>query len=716
MIKSYDINNIINNNIEDNNNINDIIINYIENYLNLGIKIIIPSFIDEYKFNRYKNTYLHNFQLIDDIKLLINNYLIEKRNNIRQLIKINNFNISGLIVLLNDFINKLNYIDNLFFNKIKDYGIDKLVSLILSDTILITYYNNNIDLIFNNYSDDLEQLFINVKNISICNDNIIINFYNIFNIIISNNISYSELPLSNNLLLINNIKEIINYIDKYYNYFVNIKCINSYKILSFNNHTNNVIIHILNLTINKLLDLLINLFKNNNFYEIKFIFDQYNLSINKYMIFNEILKDKFIILYTEIITFLNKLKINPPLSQHDNNDKFSGNCLDILLLIINIDNIILIHNYKNLLTKVITHSLLSRDIEQNIEYLNYIIIKLKNSNDSDINKIINIIIKQLCDYNNCELVINKYYEYLIKRLMCNFINNSNKEEYYNKEQFIINMFLIYNYNIKKYIYKINKVLNDFNSSIENNNNFLINNSYLNNKLNILTTSYNCWDINQNEGSIDHILLEKINNNKLKLTNLLYNYSNYYNSKYEYKKKLHWFPHFGSIDITFNNKNIKMLPIQFMILELFDNNVKNNYNDIINNPIFSNYSNKFKDDIISSLIISKLLINNNNILYITSSNDFEIDLINIFFNTLEYSIIWEEKRQEQFVSEREDIIKANINELIKHNKLNLTELYNKLKNNIKLFNINNEEYNECINYMIKYNYIINNNNIISKIYY
>ena len=703
MIKSHDINNIIINNNIDNNDINNIIINYLENYLNLGIKIIIPSFIDEYLW--FINT--NNKSLIEDIKILITNYIIQKRNNMRQLIKTNNFNITGLNILLNDNINKINYINNIFYNNIYNYGIDQIVSLILTDNILILYLTNKINLNFemplNELSNELDKLFTIVKNISIDNNQYktINNFYNIFNNIICNNISYTELPLSQNLVLINNIKELINYLNNYYNFFQSIKSISM---------NNNVIIFILNLTINKLVELLTNIFKNNNFNEIKFIFDQYNIEISRYIVFDGIY-DIYNSLYSEIITFINKLKIN---NDYDMNNKYSGNCLDILLLVNKFDNIIYTSNYKNLLYQVITKSLLTKDININIEYLNYIIIKYNNLDNNYISKSINIIIKQLCDNNNMEIIVNKYYELLLKRLMTNFIHQINKEEYYNKEKLIINMFINYNHHIKKYIYKINSVLNDYYYSI--NNNQLIDNSYFKNKLNILTTSYNCWDINQNEGMIDHLILENINNNKLKLTNTLLTYSNNYNSINEYKKKLYWYPHFGCVEIIFNNKNIKLLPIQFMILELFDYNVKNNYNDIINNPIFTNYSNKFKDDIISSLIISKLLINDNNILNITTSDDFDTDLINIFFNILEYSIIWEEKRQEHFISEKEDIIKTNINEIIKHEKLNLTDLFNKLKNKIKLFTINNDQYNECINYMIKYNYININDNIIYKIYY
>jgi hypothetical protein len=298
--------------------------------------------------------------------------------------------------------------------------------------------------------------------------------------------------------------------------------------------------------------------------------------------------------------------------------------------------------------------------------------------------------------------------------MYNFIHYNNNINYYDNEYYIINnILLIKNNAIKKYIYKMYKVLNDFNNSIHENLLFINNNLNYKNKLNILTISYNTWDINQNEGLIDFNILK--NNNYSNLTNLLLNYNNHYKNNNN-NKNIYWFPHFGSIDITFNDKNIKLLPIQFLILELFDNNKENNYDDIINNPIFTNYSDKFKNDILSSLIISKLLINTNKKLNITKNNDFSTDLINVFFTTSDYAIIWERKREEQFISEKEDIIKTNINELVKQFKLNKEELFNKLKEKIKLFDINIEQYEKCLDYMLKFNYLHIHNNIIIKIYY
>jgi hypothetical protein len=700
---------MIDNNIDNINNINEIILNYLENYLNSGIKIIIPSFIDEYL---WLNNNLIDESLIIDIKKLINTFLIKKRNNIRELIKKNNFEISGLISLINDFSKKIKYISNIFnnFNTILNNGIKDLNDILLSDNNLILLINNKIKLNYienNNISNDLNKLYNIIYKLSNYYKIILNNFNNILSIIISNNINYAELPINKNLQIINNIHELFNYINYYYKFLYSIFNISD-------NIVHDNILIVLDLTLCKLLELLKNAFEINNFNEMKFIFTNYLSEINKYINFNENNENYYILLYNEIIIFVNKLKIN---NNNFSNDKYSGNCVDILLFLNKINKILYLSKYKNMLKNIINNNILTINMNLNIEYIDYIIINYINidfKNCYDITLCINNIIENICSNFNLIDIINKYYDLLLKRLMYNFINKNHNIYYYDNEQHIIKLLLLLKNNlIKKYLYKIDKVLNDFNDSINDNTLFINNNLNYKDKLYILTISYNSWDINQNEGLIDYDILK--NNNNSNLTNILLDYNNFYKNKNN-NKNIYWFPHFGFIDITFNNKNIKLLPIQFMILELFDNNKENNYNDIINNPIFTNYSDKFKNDILSSLIISKLLLNNNKILNITKTDDFETDLINLFFTTSDYAIIWEERREKQFMSEKKDIIKTNINQLVKQSNLNKIELYNKLKDKIKLFDINIEQYEECLNYMLEFNYLCINNNIINKIYY
>ena len=121
-----------------------------------------------------------------------------------------------------------------------------------------------------------------------------------------------------------------------------------------------------------------------------------------------------------------------------------------------------------------------------------------------------------------------------------------------------------------------------------------------------------------------------------------------------------------MDITYNNKNIKLLPIQFIILELF-NNQENISFDIINNlNILSNYTLSLKNRIIQSLIDSNLLYKDNNNLILNNNTNFETNLIDIYMNISNNNIIY----KNNLVLSREDITKTNINHILKTDVFNL----------------------------------------------
>jgi hypothetical protein len=67
--------------------------------------------------------------------------------------------------------------------------------------------------------------------------------------------------------------------------------------------------------------------------------------------------------------------------------------------------------------------------------------------------------------------------------------------------------------------------------------------------------------------IDHNILNNIKDTQL--GKYLKYYELYYIEKYNNLRIINWFPHFGEINITFMDKQIILLPIQFMILELFN---------------------------------------------------------------------------------------------------------------------------------------------------
>ena len=106
---------------------------------------------------------------------------------------------------------------------------------------------------------------------------------------------------------------------------------------------------------------------------------------------------------------------------------------------------------------------------------------------------------------------------------------------------------------------------DIDQSIQNYINFnnikSINDLELKDKFNIVTTSYNVIDINHSEGILN--LDIDINSD---LFNIMKIYSKFYSQRFENKRKLNIYPHFGEIIFDFMGKEFKMMPIQYILLE------------------------------------------------------------------------------------------------------------------------------------------------------
>ena len=296
--------------------------------------------------------------------------------------------------------------------------------------------------------------------------------------------------------------------------------------------------------------------------------------------------------------------------------------------------------------------------------------------------------------NKDEFII-KYHELLIQRILSNETNIVN-------EQLIINeLYLLFG---PKLTNKLYKVINDYinsNSDLENFKENIYN-------FDTITTSYSNWNINYNQGYVN-----LVNNNQLSnLESYLVNYQEYYSSIYNQKRKLLWLLQYGEVEITFNDIIIKLLPIQLMVLELFNLKDEFNFEEIYEQFFFANYSNKFKQDIINSLIKGNILIENNNKLYLNNTN-ISTNLIDIFLNDKNEinNVILHD-----LAHEREDIVKTLINHNLKINSMYKDTLFRKLENDIKLFKLTSEIYENTVNKMIKYDYITLDNNILLKCIY
>jgi protein-tyrosine phosphatase len=93
-----------------------------------------------------------------------------------------------------------------------------------------------------------------------------------------------------------------------------------------------------------------------------------------------------------------------------------------------------------------------------------------------------------------------------------------------------------------------------------------------------------------------------------------------------------------------------------------------------------------------------------------------DYINIFFTTTNYIDIWEQKRNNEIVMRKEDIISSLINHFVKKQSVTLETLYNTICENMKLFIIMKEMYHKVVEDMIKKDYIKYKDNLLVKLVY
>ena len=118
----------------------------------------------------------------------------------------------------------------------------------------------------------------------------------------------------------------------------------------------------------------------------------------------------------------------------------------------------------------------------------------------------------------------------------------------------------------------------------------------------------------------------------------------------------------------------------------------------------------KNRIIQSLIDSNLLYKDNNNIILNNNTNFETNLIDIYMNMSNNNIIY----KNNLVLSREDITKTNINHILKTNNMTYNELYFNTCNNIKIFKLNKDIFDKSIEYLIKMDYIIFENNKFIKL--
>jgi hypothetical protein len=698
MTQLYDKFNIINNinNQYDIDQIYSQIENNLENLLINDLHTIPPDEIKHY----IQYCILNKIDIKNKINDILTNFLIKRRNNIKIFINKNRFSINNLNEFLESYINKIRYLNEFInYDNFIETSLNLIIDNIILDKSIINVIEYNI-INFNsqNLSDIKSLLYILKQNISndIFNNILLI----IGNIYIKNFINNTnEPPINNYLKQIFKLKSLIKYNYKINNYFNNI-CEDNI----ITREDINIIIKNINIMI---MENLLNIIKVSDINNLDNILN--NLS--------NIIDTSLLLYGTEdIINEINNELINI-FNNSVNNINYEIICK--LFNIVSNVNIFFPNNSIDILKNKINNIIENTNVNNIYIYIAQLILSF------EMNKVIDIL-NTLMNVSDKNKFIDKYDYYVSVRLLNYLVNVENFEKYIEMELYILE-------HIKSKIddIKVNKMIHDIKLSHENinyfRNYFLLNEckndveklcdiSYID-KLIVSSISYNNWNIDENEISISLVNYEDTSvfntTNLTKFEKILKLYEYFYHKIYSTKRCLYYYLHFGEIDITYLNKRIIMLPIQYMILELFENEDSINIDDILNKYYLSQYNNKFKNNVINSLITSKLLICNNNMLSLTTKDNFDTDLIQILSNMTDENIY---NNDNTFVISQIEVICTLINHNLKKENMSYQTLLNTIKNNFNLFEITNELYDKALNYMCKMDYIILNDELYEKLYY
>lgn len=654
---SYDKFNVITNSFNKVEEINydSIIKNYIENYFESEINIYHPDYLYQIVWNNKVN--------INRITELYNNsvdeYLIHLKQNIRHTIKKDNFSLNSLNQLITKFNFKISKLLNIL--QLKDIPDKIFIEKLLSDPILISFIESETENINTETIDEIARLCSIIKSLS--------NEYTWFLKLIGNSLK-NNIPLfSYNIPQIYKSLYELNYI---INYISKIK--NLYNFL--NDNIQLLIQPLIELLKNKVFEI-IPLCSFNNL--LNFI----NNSLKK--VIGIVKDDNFIVEVKKNITLY--FSTNTSSSEFINieNDNFH----DFL-------NVISVSKKDNL---VDSYFLLLFENEK----INSILLDIIDSNINTNNVFIKNIIQLLSNIKNKDIFIDNYHKLLVKRLL------SGQTDFNNEKNIINDLLIIFG---RKIIFKIEKVIFDFFSSNNNIENYKKSTDI---SFNNITTSYSNWNINYNQG---YVTFNEFDNDKNNLSKLISNYDSYYDKIYSNKRKLIWLLQYGEVNITFiNSIELTLLPIQLLVLLQFENRDQVKLDEIKACTFFNNYSIKFRDNIINSLVIGCILTLNNNYLQLSQSVDIASNYIDIFINNSSYNIenIFVDTKAE-IAHNREDIIKSVINHYLKINAKNKLELYDLVNRNIKLFEINEELFTKSIDSLIKFEYIKYENDLYTKLLY
>ncbi len=686
----YDKFGIIENHLanEDKKKVASKIENYFENLLNSDIRVLIPDYINQVIW--FEGINADDFTINMDVH--VKNYLIQRRNNMRTFIKKESFEFSSLNKFLKNFIAKLEYLNTMMKsqeNKVVKEGIRQLTNLIISDSLIMLFIEEQVILFDKSLKGEIETLLTLTKNLGKydSNETFVKMLKTIGNVFKKHLVNMEEYPLPDNIKRIQKLSDNIRFCTnvKAYYKFVG----EEFKVFG---------LPLIHLIVENLTDVI----QSNTLEEIEFTFDNVWTNFSAIVLETEFDGKNEIIseLSKEIVCLIDKVL------------KQSGctNVFKLINILKYVDQLVEKQDCKDIINQKIAVSLSSEELLEQIHgTINNLVCENKQTEALKL-------LKFVSNVKDKDVFVTKYYQFLIKRLMdviSKFDTSLNPsltkkpsskfQDYIECEKNIL-QFLKMKFG-DKLCYKINKVITDTEFSYDDNVNFVkLTTGTFDNKMTVITTSYSNWDVNQTEGIITNNIVDTIK--QTQLGKHLRNYQHYYELRYSNKRIINWFPHFGEVSVTYANQDLTMLPIQFMVLEMFNDVDRVELGHIQKARFFSNYTEKFRSDIIGSLVASGLLKIQGDSVCLVSKGIFKTNLIEVFFTNSDYGSVWEQQRKEEIVHTREEVTNSVINSVLKDKDraIGFEELFELVKSAIGVFELEQNIFTKSIDYMCKQDYI------------
>lgn len=340
--------------------------------------------------------------------------------------------------------------------------------------------------------------------------------------------------------------------------------------------------------------------------------------------------------------------------------------------------------------KVLLTENFKRYIEKNNMYDNFIDGLLENNNSFIIN-----VAKEM----NRELK-EKLFDNINKKLNYNIHNLINDDELLGRYMNIIDVFSSGEY------YSLKRKLDDI---IRSKNNGVPPLDGV--KSSTLITSHGTWGNRVMENPVEIEDEDTV----LKLW-MIYNSTNYHSKNRDCSLK--WFLHIGHVDLnyvnnTFNVK-LRLLPIQTIVLEHIGKNKNCNFETIRSIKCLKKYTDDDLLKIINIFKFNNIIDENEDGYFLNSQKDMSLNLINSFYQYSNMTNRWKLEEKEEFANDLIDIIKTQINHIVKISKITKEELYEKV-NEINS-HLNNENFNKALEYMISMDYIKNEGDCYEKLFY